>query len=41
MQDINSGSEEILIASDGIVKYSSELNSVVNDLKEEADKFTV
>nr|MDA3939036.1 methyl-accepting chemotaxis protein [Spirochaetia bacterium] len=41
IQEISSGSEEIVIAADEIVKYSSDLNGIVNDLKEETDKFKV
>jgi len=39
--EISSGSEEIVIAADEIVKHSLDLDSVVNNLKEETDKFTV
>ncbi len=39
--EINSGSEEIVAAADEIVKYSVDLDNVVNNLKEETDKFTV
>ncbi len=39
--EISSGSEEIVIAADEIVKYSVDLDTVVNNLKEETDKFTV
>ncbi|RKX82100.1 MAG: hypothetical protein DRP58_10795, partial [Spirochaetes bacterium] len=39
--EISSGSAEIVVAVDEIVKYSVELDSVVNDLKEETDKFKI
>ena len=39
--EISSGSEEIVIAADEIVKHSVDLDTVVNNLKEETDKFTV
>jgi len=39
--EISSGSEEIVIAADEILKYSLELDSIVNNLKEETDKFSV
>ena len=39
--EISSGSEEIVVAAEEIVKHSSELDSVVSNLKEETDKFTV
>jgi len=39
MMEISSGSEQIVVAADEIVNFSVELNSVVESLKEEADKF--
>ncbi len=39
MLEINSGTEEIAIASDELVRYASELNEVVTGLKEETVKF--
>ncbi|RKX83262.1 MAG: hypothetical protein DRP58_09055, partial [Spirochaetes bacterium] len=39
--EISSGAEEIVAAADEIVKHSLELDSVVNDLKEETDKFKI
>ncbi len=39
MLEINSGTEEIVIASDELVRYASELNEVVTGLKEETVKF--
>ena len=39
--EISSGSEEIVVAADEIVKHSQDLDSVVNNLKEETDKFKI
>jgi len=39
MQEISSGSEQIVVAADEIVNFSVELNSVVESLKEETNKF--
>ena len=39
MMEISSGSEQIVVAADEIVRFSVELNNVVESLKEETDKF--